>query len=158
MSILQFRQAPLSVPIDDKRDMRTQFGALCYRIVKDKPQILLVTSRGSKRWIIPKGWPMENVTPAKAALTEAWEEAGVKGKSFDQCLGLYTYVKDELGKKGAPCAVLVYPVKVKSLKDEFPEATERKRKWVSRKKAASMVDEKELKHILRNFDPKLLRR
>ncbi|MFC6583776.1 NUDIX hydrolase [Sulfitobacter aestuariivivens] len=54
--------------------MRTQFAALCYRVKKGKVQVLLVTSRGTKRWIVPKGWPMDGKTPAQSAALEAWEE------------------------------------------------------------------------------------
>ncbi|WP_425041094.1 NUDIX hydrolase [Primorskyibacter sp. S187A] len=157
MSVLAFRQAPLNMRGVNKRDLRTQFGALCYRIVKDKPQILLITSRTTKRWILPKGWPMSDVTPAQAAATEAWEEAGVKGRAFEQCLGLYSYLKTNEDAPDLPCAVLVYPVRVKKLAEEFPERAERKRKWFSPKKASLQVAEPELKAILKAFDPSLLR-
>ncbi|MGX9357128.1 NUDIX hydrolase [Roseobacteraceae bacterium S113] len=158
MSVIEFTQPPLAVAMPNKREMRTQFAALCYRIVRDKPEILLVTSRGSRRWIIPKGWPLEGTTPAEAARIEAWEEAGVKGRAFDQCLGLYSYVKAMDTGPDLTCAVLVYPVKVKSLADTYPEKSERKRKWLSPKKAAARVAEPELKSILKSFDPRHMRR
>ena len=158
MSIVNLTQAPLSVNLTNKRDLRAQFAALCYRVVKDKPQILLITSRTTKRWILPKGWPIQDIKPADTALTEAWEEAGVKGRAFDQCLGLYSYSKKLDDGTELPCVVMTYPIKVKSLADDFPEAKERKRKWFSPKKAAARVDELELKHILKNFDPRSVRR
>ena len=68
-------------PIDlmgaKKTGLRTQFAALCYRLRKGKPEVLLVTSRRSKRWIIPKGWPQNGMLPAQSAAIEALEEAGV---------------------------------------------------------------------------------
>lgn len=146
-------QLPLSVDITDKRDMRTQFGALCYRIVNDKPEVLLITSRRTGRWIIPKGWPMGSKTPGESALQEAWEEAGVKGKVTGTCLALYSYTKGVDGQ-ALPCAVMVYPVRVKELRDTYPEAGERERKWMSPKRAAAKVDEPELAHLLRKFDPR----
>jgi 8-oxo-dGTP pyrophosphatase MutT (NUDIX family) len=138
--------------------MRTQFGALCYRIVKDRPQVLLITSRGSGRWIIPKGWPLHGATPAEAAAAEAWEEAGAKGRIIDQCIGLYSYLKEMDEGADLPCAVLVYPMRVKTLADDFPEARQRRRRWFSLKKAAARVEEPELQQMLRGFEPRLLRR
>lgn len=151
------KQLPLSLGQAEKTDVRTQFAALCYRVKNDKVQILLVTSRGSGRWIVPKGWPMDGKTPAESAAQEAWEEAGVTGVADSRPLGLFSYNKmldDE--DMGLPCVAMVYGIKVKSLARNFPEAGQRTRKWVSRKKAAGMVDEPELSRILRDFDPRIL--
>ena len=93
------QQLPLAVELAGKRDMRTQFGALCYRIVKNKAQVLLITSRRTKRWVIPKGWPMQGKTPGDSALQEAWEEAGVIGKVTGPCLALYTLCGDGLSSE-----------------------------------------------------------
>ncbi|WP_336098729.1 NUDIX hydrolase [Roseovarius sp. CH_XMU1461] len=150
------RQAPISVDDYDKRDMRSQFAALCFRMKKGKPQVLMITTRGSGRWIIPKGWPMPGRTPAEAALIEAWEEAGVQGKGYDQCLGVFSYHKLFTRTDGAPCLALVYPIKVKALAQNFPEKGQRKRKWMGLDKAATKVDEPELAQILRQFNPKHL--
>lgn len=147
------RQQPIALRSAQKRDVRTQFGALCYRIKNGKVEILLITSRGTGRWITPKGWPMDGETPAAAAATEAYEEAGVEGKIQDVCLGIYSYQK-EIGDDALPCVVAIFPVKVKRLSDKYPEAGQRKRKWFSRKKAAALIKEKELAQIIRNFDPR----
>lgn len=150
------KQLPLSLGQAGKTDVRTQFAALCYRVRKDKVQVLLVTSRGSGRWIVPKGWPMDGKTPAESAAQEAWEEAGVVGTPDWRPLGMFSYSKvldDE--EDDLPCVAMVYGVRVKSVATEFPEVGQRKRKWVSRKKAASMVDEPELARILRDFDPRV---
>ena len=157
MTAMAIKQLPLSVRAAHKTDMRSQFAALCYRLKNNKTEILLITSRRSKRWIVPKGWPMHGLTPAAAACQEAWEEAGVKGKAVDRCLGLYSYNKllDEGGT--LPCIALVYPVRVKALEGEFPERGQRQRKWFSPKKAAARVMEPELARILRDFDPRMLR-
>lgn len=149
----QIRQQPIALKSAQKRDVRTQFGALCYRIHNGKVEILLITSRGTGRWITPKGWPMDGETPAAAAATEAYEEAGVEGKIKDVCLGIYSYQK-EIGDDALPCVVAIFPVKVKRLTKKYPEAGQRKRKWFSRKKAAARVREKELAQIIRNFDPR----
>ena len=157
MTLQGTRQLPISVSAGRKGDMRTQFAALCWRVSKGKPEILLITSRGTNRWIVPKGWPMSGLTPGKGALTEAWEEAGVKGKAYEQCLGLFSYLKRVDRKTRLPCVAMVYPVKVSKLSKDFPEAGERKRKWFSPKKAAAMVREKELAQILKTFDPRYLK-
>ncbi|SDI68363.1 NUDIX hydrolase [Lutimaribacter saemankumensis] len=139
-------------------DVRTQYAALCFRIRKEKPQFLLITSRGTGRWIIPKGWPMRGKSPAKAALREAWEEAGVRGRVDKDAIGVFSYRKVLGRKRQEPCIAIVFPVAVKSLDGSFPEAKQRRRKWFGRKKAAARVSEPELAEIIRNFDPRLLRR
>jgi 8-oxo-dGTP pyrophosphatase MutT (NUDIX family) len=154
---MMIKQLPISIRASHKSDVRSQFAALCYRIVRDKPEILLITSRGSGRWIAPKGWPMDGKTPAESAAQEAWEEAGVVGKAHNQCLGLYSYNKTMGQGVGLPCVALVYPVLVKSLVTDFPEKGQRRRKWFSPKKAAARVQEPELARILRDFDLRVLK-
>jgi len=147
-------QAPLRIGGASKRETRTQFGALCYRETKKAGlEILLLTSLDTGRWIIPKGWPMDGVTPAEAAAQEAWEEAGVRGKVNDLCVGLYSYSKWLDEDLSLPCIVAVFALKVSRIDDVYPEEGQRKRKWLSPKKAAQRVDEPELKDLLRGFDP-----
>jgi len=153
MSISDVKQRKLELAEDGKRGVRTQFGALCWRKRADDVQVLLVTSRRRKRWIIPKGWPQDNATPAKAALAEAWEEAGVEGKVKPTCLGIYSYNKDLIAGSLMPCVVAVFPVKVKKLRGSFPEKSDRRRKWFSLEKAAKKVDDPELAALVANFDP-----
>lgn len=148
------KQLPISLHGARKGDVRTQFAALCYRIKRGKLQILLVTSRGSKRWIVPKGWPMEGKTPAESARQEAWEEAGVTGKPDGNCLGVYSYAKDLGDMDDLPCLAMLYPVAVKSLAKRYPERGQRRRRWVSRKRAAKMVAEPELAQLILDFDPR----
>lgn len=141
-----------------KDGVRTQFGTLCWRIRKDKVEVLLIQTRRSRRWIIPKGWPMEGTTPADAAATEAYEEAGVLGKVTPVCVGLFSYTKyPRSGDDPLPCMVAVFPMKAKKVLDDYPEKGQRKRKWVSPARAAEMVDEPELSQILRYFEPATLR-
>ncbi|HKL56440.1 MAG: NUDIX hydrolase [Roseovarius sp.] len=158
MSLHPTRQMPITLRTQSKTDVRTQFSALCYRFSKDKPEILLITSRRTGRWILPKGWPIDGQTPGQTALTEAWEEAGVIGKASEQCIGLFSYSKTTDPEGSLPCLGLVFPVKVKSLAKDFPEAGQRRRQWFRPKKAATRVSEPELAQILRHFDPKRLLR
>lgn len=155
MTIAKTKMRPIRLAQSEKRNVRTQFGALCYRVRNGKVQVLLITSRGTGRWIIPKGWPIDGATPAEAALQEAWEEAGVEGKVLGNAMGIYSYEKKDDGDD-LPCVVAVFAVKVSGLKSNFPEAGERKRKWVSRSKAAEMLGEPELRQIVAGFDPRNL--
>lgn len=148
------KQLPISLHGAKKGEVRTQFAALCYRVKKGKLQILLITSRGSKRWIVPKGWPMDGKTPAASAAVEAWEEAGVIGKKEDRCLGVYSYAKRADEPADLPCLAMLYPVRVKSLAKIYPEHKERRRRWMSRKQAAAKVAEPELARLILDFDPR----
>ena len=158
MSLAKIRQRPLRLGAKDKSDVRTQFGALCWRAEKGDVQVVLVTSRRTRRWVIPKGWPVDGATPAEAAAREAYEEAGVEGRASDICLGIYSYTKIIEDEEALPCVVAVFPVKVKKVHRDWPERRERKRKWVSVRKAAAMVDTPELRRLLREFDPRTLPR
>ena len=149
-------QLPIKLRAGGKTDVRTQFAALCYRYKKDELQICMVTSRGSGRWILPKGWPMHKQTPAQAAAQEAWEEAGLKGAPIDHCLGVYSALKP-LENETAPLLVMVYPVRVETVAKNWPEMEDRKRKWVSARKAAKKLTEPELRRIVSTFDPTTLK-
>lgn len=150
-------QLPLQLSRVEKTQMRTQFAALCYRVRNEEVQVCLITSRETKRWILPKGWPMHNQTPAQAAATEAWEEAGLTGKAYDICLGVYSYMKKR-ETDTIPVLTLVYPVKVRNVHSEWPEAHERKRRWMTPAKAAKKVKEPALKQIIAHFTPALVAR
>lgn len=130
---------------------RTQYGALCWRMMRGKLQVLLVTSRDTGRWVIPKGWPIDGLTPEASAAREAWEEAGVKGRVTPECVGLFAYDKVISPDLAVPCVVAVYPIQVSRLSDTFPERKERRRKWFAADKAGRKVNESELGAILATF-------
>ncbi|WP_136636613.1 NUDIX hydrolase [Pseudooceanicola onchidii] len=137
-----------------QRPKRLQVAALCFRGSGDTTQVLLVTSRGTGRWIIPKGWPMTGKTSAEAALQEAWEEAGVEGGTCNgRIMGSYTYEKRKKDGWSMTVETLVYAVAVDDVCDSYPEADQRRRTWVTPQQAATMVDEPELQQILMAFDP-----
>lgn len=156
MTAYKKTQLPISLGDTHKTDVRTQFAALCYREHEGETQVLLVTSRGSGRWIVPKGWPMDGMRPAKAAQQEAYEEAGVEGKASDLCLGIYPYQKTREDEDDLMCLAALFPVRVKKLLKNYPEKKQRRRRWYSLKKAANRVDEPELAQLIRTFDPKAL--
>ncbi|WP_108814822.1 NUDIX hydrolase [Loktanella sp. Alg231-35] len=122
-------------------------AALCHRGEGEDKEYLLVTSRDTGRWVIPKGWPIRGLLSDETALQEAWEEAGVKGETTPEPVGTYTYQKRQADGLEVPVETLVYSVAVKDLAEDFPEAHERKRRWVAADTAAEMVNEAELKSL-----------
>ncbi len=131
-----------------RRPEFVQAGALCLRAGKKGVEVLLVSSLTSKRWIVPKGWPMEGRTLADAALQEAWEEAGVRGTVEQTASGSFVYQK--VVKNGIPvaCRCEVFRVDVTDLADSFPEKGRRQRRWLRPAEAAKLVEEPELKALL----------
>lgn len=139
---------------------RQQYGAICFRFMKDGPdiEILLITSRESGRWIIPKGWPMKKRKPFEAAAIEAWEEAGVRGTVSKQPVGRYTYLKELDDGDVAPCIVDVFQIEVTEVRSDFKEMGERLLAWVSPDEAARRVREVELKSLLADFKPRRMKK
>ncbi len=133
--------------------VRMQYAALCWRMTKGSHEVLLITSRETGRWVIPKGWPVAGLAPEDAAAKEAWEEAGVKGATNPVCLGRYGYLK-VLGETAqVPCAVAVYGIRVDHLADKFPEVSERRRAWFAPAEAAGLVNEPDLARLIAGFVP-----
>ena len=133
--------------------VRTQYGALCWREREGGVEVLLITSRDTGRWVIPKGWPMQGRAPEAAAAREAWEEAGVEGTVSPLCLGRYGYHKVLAPSISVPCAVAVYGLKVARLAGKFPEAKARRREWFTPTEAAALVQEPELSRLIADFCP-----
>ena len=145
---------PIDMAEQSKREMRAQFAALPWRRREGKIELLLVTSRGGERWIIPKGWPMDGKPPAAAAAIEAHEEAGVIGVPSERCVGVFTYRK-ETTDGDFPVIAAVFPVEVTRLLPDWDERKARQRKWVAPKKAARLVSDPDLARLL--SDPTLLK-
>jgi 8-oxo-dGTP pyrophosphatase MutT (NUDIX family) len=146
---------PILKPSEQGQDCRAQYGALCWRMHRGKVEVLLITSRDTGRWVIPKGWPMAGLTPAEAAAREAWEEAGVEGAINPGDLGSFGYAKLISPKRSLPCVVQVFSLRVTALKAKFPERKERSRKWFALEKAARNVAEPELRALLLDLPAKL---
>lgn len=129
-----------------------QVAAIPFRFnAQGRLQVLLVTSRDTQRWLIPKGWPWPRLANYKAAQGEAWEEAGAIGAARKGKIGAFTYNKfTPAGSR--PVKVLVYLLQVTDLAKSWPEFTQRRRAWFSTDKAADAVAEPELKDILRSLD------
>jgi 8-oxo-dGTP pyrophosphatase MutT (NUDIX family) len=134
---------------------RVQYGALCFRQKGTGPdiEILLITSRDTGRWVIPKGWPMKRKPPHQAAATEAMEEAGVRGKANKTSIGRYIYLKELANGSVTPVIVEMYQVHVTKVHKEYKEKGQRVLAWVDPSEAARRVREVELKSLLVNFKP-----
>ncbi len=113
------------------------------------PMVLLITSRETRRWVVPKGWPMKGKTPWAAALIEAEEEAGVRGSVGHDMLGSYRYDKALASGRIVPCRVRLYPMTVEETLGRWKEADERTRLWFAPEAAAEAVDEPDLGVLIR---------
>lgn len=134
-----------------------QYGAICYRRNADNGdyEVLLITSRGTGRWVIPKGGPMKGKTPRQAAAREAFEEAGIKGKPSKLPIGRYSYLKRLDDGQSVPCLVEVFGLEVGSIAGEFKEHGQRQNTWVPLVSAGRLVEEPELRGIFTRLALKL---
>ncbi|WP_413281101.1 NUDIX hydrolase [Floridanema evergladense] len=123
-----------------------QSAVIPYRIQDEQLEILLVTSSGGKRWVIPKGGIEMFMKPHYSAAKEAWEEAGVVGDVSATAIGTYSYQKS-----GCNFLVDVFLLRVTKEFDNWQEAKTRKREWLSLKQAINRIEEAELKQILREI-------
>ncbi len=121
---------------------------------KNHVKILMVTSRDSGRWVMPKGWEMDGKKPWRAAEIEALEEAGATGFIGQECIGTYRYPKVMADGHIVPCLVRVYPMIVEKLRRNWKERHQRTRKWFTPKAAAKRVDEQELADLLMTLHKK----
>ena len=131
-----------------KRKSRTQYAALPYRVREAVSEVLLITSRETGRWIIPKGWPDKRLSPRAVAILEAYEEAGVRGKIKRRALGTYRYEKRLSAQKAVLCKVKVFLLEVERQLDHWPEQTDRTRRWLTFAEAAVLVADPELQQLL----------
>ena len=120
-----------------------QSGVIPYRMRGDEIEVLLITSQGRRRWVIPKGWIEPFMTSAESAVREAWEEAGISGTISAAAVGWYTY-----RKWGRLCRVEVFLLAVDTMLDDWPEAESRDRQWLSVAEAAARIDEERLRAFI----------
>lgn len=131
---------------------RRQIAALPWRRVEGRLEVCLVTTRETRRWTIPKGWPMKRLTDRAAARTEAEQEAGVTGRIAKTAIGAFTYWKRQPDRFDF-IRVVVYALAVERLIEDFKERAEREVRWMSTDDAAILVDEPELRTLLAGFRP-----
>lgn len=128
-----------------------QVAALVWRQSGFGLQVLLVTSRTSGRWVLPKGWAEKGEDAAVAASREAFEEAGIVGSASPEPIGSYLYAKKRRNGRLAPIRVEVFPMEAASVAADWPEKNMRRQVWVSPLAASTMVEEQDLAALIRDF-------
>jgi 8-oxo-dGTP pyrophosphatase MutT (NUDIX family) len=130
---------------------RVQVAALPWRRTDQGVEVMLITSRDTGRWVIPKGWPEGQEDLYEAAAREAAEEAGLSGSVSRFEIGRYYYGKRQPSGMEARCEVLVFPMEIDQVAEKWPERKKRKRKWFSPQAAAAMVREPDLCELISSF-------
>jgi 8-oxo-dGTP pyrophosphatase MutT (NUDIX family) len=125
-----------------------QIGAICVRSQSFGPEVLMITTRETRRWMIPKGWPIDGLTAQEVAAREAWEEAGVVGKVKGKLFGEFRYAKILSDGREVKPLVSVYLLKVRRRKKRFPDRAERDVAWMTPVDAARQVHEPQLRKLL----------
>ena len=130
-----------------------QVAALPWRQGEAGVEVMMITSRETRRWVIPKGGRMVGKTDPQAAAQEAYEEAGIQGETLDTVVGHFRY--DKRLKTGAlqACVVAVYPLEVLIQLGAWPEDQQRQRRWMTQAEAAASVHEPDLANLIRQFKP-----
>ena len=145
-------RAPDKKRKSDGAEVRAQIAALPWRRDAESGiEVMLVSSRETKRWIIPKGWPIKGMKPHQAAAIEAMEEAGLEGKIEKAPLGVYHYGKRLDNGAVLTCKVDVYPLKMSKQRKSWPEKGQRVTRWFTAEDAADNVFEEELAALIRRI-------
>lgn len=135
----------------DPNKPRKQVAALPVRFdAKGHLHVLLITSRGTQRFIIPKGWPMKGKKDHRAAAIEAQQEAGIIGRVHKKPVGVYTYWKRRDDHFDF-CRVKVYPLEFRHQLPDWREKGQRRGAWLLPDEAADLVDDPGLVDIIRNL-------
>jgi 8-oxo-dGTP pyrophosphatase MutT (NUDIX family) len=134
-----------------KKKSKRQSAAAVFRGSGDERELLLVTSRDTGRWIVPKGWIEDGEDGAEAALRETWEEAGLIGEVLPGGpVGHYRYIKQRQRRGDAICDVDVYLLTLREERDQWPEKGQRRRKWFPIATAIGLIGEDGLKEVIRD--------
>jgi 8-oxo-dGTP pyrophosphatase MutT (NUDIX family) len=128
-----------------------QYGALPWRRAPDGIQILLITTRNTRRWIVPKGWPDEGRDPHECAAQEAYEEAGVVGDVTGDVIGVFTHKKQLKSGQMVTCRIHVFAMEVTDVCEEWAEKNVREAKWCSVSEALALVGDSGLRRIIAKF-------
>ncbi len=129
--------------------VRWQYAALPWRrSVDGRLEVLLITSRETRRWVIPKGWPIHDLAPHLSAAQEALEEAGVRGRTGTAALGAYAYEKRLKSGRIRHVEVQVFPLEVVKERRNWREKNQRAKEWFTPEAAAARVDEPKLRELI----------
>jgi 8-oxo-dGTP pyrophosphatase MutT (NUDIX family) len=131
-------------------DCIVQSGAIPFRFGPRGIEVMLVTSRKTGDWILPKGHIEPFMSPESSALKEAWEEAGIEGAIIGRPVGSWTYEKNGLSHR-----VEYFPLAVENVLPLWPERGSRKRRWYPIARAVERVADAGLRRMLTEF-PEIL--
>jgi 8-oxo-dGTP pyrophosphatase MutT (NUDIX family) len=142
------------LPAEERRLIR-QYGVIPLRQGSEgRVEILLITSRETRRWVVPRGNPIAGLSPHEAAAQEAFEEAGIRGDVGQSAIGTYRYDKRRASGAVDEAEVEIFALEVREELDEWPERRERDRRWFAAEEAAASVEEADLAALIRGLgDP-----
>jgi len=149
MARLMATAQQISRPVPAVHQARQQYGVIPYRRGKDRIEIMLITSRNTRRWIVPKGWPLDRTPSRDVARLEAFEEAGVEGTIGKHRFGCFHYHKRLKDGSIVLCRVDVFAFEVSRQHVNWLERRERKRRWFNSQQAIKLVREPELKALIK---------
>lgn len=130
--------------------MLTQYGVIPLRRSADGGlEVLLITSRDTGRWVVPRGNPIAGKDAAGSAAQEAFEEAGIVGRIESEAIGLYSYEKRRRLRGPVPASVHLFRMMVEEEREDWPEKGQRQRRWFAPDEAAAAVQEAELARLIR---------
>ncbi|MCC6889063.1 MAG: NUDIX hydrolase [Hyphomicrobiales bacterium] len=137
--------------MSEAEPLHVQYAALPYRRSAEGIEVMLITSRDTGRWVIPKGWPAAGQGPRQSAQREAWEEGGLLGRLSERPIGRYRYHKRLAGGSSVLCSVEVFALEVQRQQRSWPERKERRTRWFTAVEAAAAVAEPELAAMIRDL-------
>jgi len=127
-----------------------QFGVIPWRRSADgDAEILLITSRETRRWVVPRGNAIAGLRDYESAAQEAFEEAGIRGGVEQSALGAYRYDKRRRDGRVVAAEVQLFRMLVTEESADWPERLERERRWFAPEEAAAAVAEPDLARLIR---------
>ena len=133
------------------QEANVQYAALPWRASQGTIEILLVTTLKTRRWIVPKGWPLAGRSPSECAASEALEEAGVLGEVASESLGSFNYNKRRKSGEVTPCKVHVFAMRVDRQRRSWAEKRTRETRWCSPEEALARVSDPGLRRLITRF-------
>ncbi len=128
-----------------------QYAALPWRRRNGAFEFLLITTLTTKRWIVPKGWPHEDLSPAECAAREALEEAGVVGEIAAKPIGSFHYAKRRKNGELLPLRVELFAMEVMQQRRSWAEKSVRDTCWCKLDEALARLEEPGLKRLIQKF-------
>jgi 8-oxo-dGTP pyrophosphatase MutT (NUDIX family) len=131
--------------------VNVQYAALPWRRAKGAFEFLLITTSNTRRWIVPKGWPVEGISASECAEQEALEEAGIEGEVASEPLGSFRHHKERRSGEAVLCTVYVFPMEVTRQRQSWPEKNIRETRWCSVEDALARIKDPGLRRLILKF-------